>query len=214
MNVQIIVDNKNSWIISYAQKLNIKLLSDGHVSELIHDHNEIKTGDVLFLLSCEKILSKELMSLHKHNLVIHESDLPKGKGWSPVTWQILEGQKIIPVTLFEAVEGVDAGPIYLQENIEFNGLELIDEIRFKQGEKTIELAYNFVKNYRGIKSKSQEGESTFYKRRRPEDSRIDIEKSVREQFNLLRVCDNERYPAFFEIDGQRFILKIFKEGKK
>ncbi len=73
------------------------------------------------------------MKFNKHNLVIHESDLPKGKGWSPVTWQVLEGKDVIPITLFEAAKNVDAGDIYLQEFIHLDGSELLEEIKHKQG---------------------------------------------------------------------------------
>ena len=50
-----------------------------------------------------------ILALHKNNLVIHASDLPQGKGWSPMPWQIAEGRNDIVFTLFEAVAGVDAG---------------------------------------------------------------------------------------------------------
>jgi methionyl-tRNA formyltransferase len=151
------------------------------------------------------------MSLHKHNLVIHESDLPRGKGWSPLTWQVLEGKESIPITLFEASEKVDAGQIYLQENIKLDGCELVDDLRRKQGEATISVALKFVDNYATVTGKPQKGEETFYKRRGPSDSRLDLDKTIREQFNLLRVCDNERYPAYFEYGGKKYILKIFRE---
>ena len=52
---------------------------------------DLVAGDICILLSCE-LLDKEQLALHKHNLVVHESDLPKGQGWSPMTWQILEGK--------------------------------------------------------------------------------------------------------------------------
>ena len=40
------------------------------------------------------------------------------------------------------------------------------------------------------------------------DSRLDPDDTIAQQFNLLRVVDNERYPAFFELLGRRYILKI------
>jgi len=40
------------------------------------------------------------------------------------------------------------------------------------------------------------------------DSRLDIDRSIKEQFNLLRVVGNEEYPAFFEINGHKYLLKI------
>jgi len=45
------------------------------------------------------------------NLVVHESDLPRGKGFAPVKWQILDGKKEIPVCLLETTEQVDSGDI-------------------------------------------------------------------------------------------------------
>jgi len=50
-----------------------------------------------------------------------------------------------------------------------------------------------------------------YPKRIPENSRLDIDKSIREQFNMLRVSDNERYPLFFSHMGHEYILKVFKK---
>ena len=87
MKIQILVDNPNSWIISYTNELiNTIKLKFGYSPVLLHDHKEVVAGELLFLLSCEKIF--KALHLNKHNLVVHESDLPKGKGWSPVTWRI------------------------------------------------------------------------------------------------------------------------------
>ena len=209
MKIQILVDNRNSWIIPYAEKLCTELSELGYSSLLIYDHDDVTEGDILCLLGCEKIFSR--LDLNKNNLVVHESDLPKGKGWSPLTWQILVGENKIPVTLFEAVKGVDAGDIYLQKHIKLSGKELLQEIKHLQGLITIDLILSFIKEYPNNKKSKQKGKSSFYKRRTLEDSELDIDKSIREQFNLLRVCDNERYPAFFIIDGNKFILKTYKE---
>ncbi|MDR2645775.1 MAG: hypothetical protein LBC04_01160 [Holosporaceae bacterium] len=85
------------------------------------------------------MIGREYLALHKHNIVVHESLLPYGKGWSPVTWQILEGKGIIPFVLFEAVEEMDAGVVYIRDEIHLDGTELVEEIREKQGNKTIEM---------------------------------------------------------------------------
>mgnify|MGYP000489318743 CR=1 FL=1 len=160
-----------------------------------------------------KIISKEKLSYHKNNIVIHPSALPKGKGCSPLTWQILEGRNKIPITLFEATEKVDSGDIYLQDYLYFQGNELLDELKKQQGEKTIKMVLHFIKQYPKIKKRKQKGKSTYYPRRKPEDSKLDINKTIKEQFNLLRVVDNERYPAFFRYRGRKYILKIYKNGK-
>lgn len=208
MKVQILVDNPNSWIIPYADEL-VELLKGRDIeSSLHHTAEEITSGDILCLLSCEKLFKS--LNLNKYNLVIHESDLPKGKGWSPVSWQVLEGKTRIPVTLFEAAEGVDSGDIYTQEFIELTGTELWTEIKHQQGVISQKLILNFVDSFPEISAVPQKGESTFYPKRTAKDSELDVNQSIKNQFNLLRVCDNERYPAFFKMNGEKFIIKIYK----
>jgi len=209
MKIQILVDNPLSWILPYAKELNSKL-SSAHEVKLIHRHDDVEKGDVLCLLACEKIFKN--LKLNKNNLVVHESALPKGKGWSPVTWQLLEGEGRIPVSLIEASSSIDSGDIYNQIFINLDGSELLQEIKHQQGLATEKLILSFINSYPKIIGIPQKGESTFYLRRGPEDSNLDMTKSLDEQFNLLRVCDNERYPAYFIKDNQKYIVKIYKEG--
>jgi len=53
------------------------------------------------------------------------------------------------------------------------------------------------------------GEPTYYPRHRPKDSELDPDKTLRQQFNLFQVVDNDNYPAYFSHNGQEFLLKIF-----
>lgn len=144
---------------------------------------------------------------HGHNLVVHESALPHGQGWSPMTWQILEGASGITVTLFEATAELDAGPIYLQEQIALQGHELVDEWRSMQAKATLELCLAWFDGYQRIvvAAKPQVGVASHYRRRKPADSQLDPESSLAEQFNLLRVADNQRYPARFQWHGRSII---------
>lgn len=209
MKVQILIDNVNSWIVPYAQQLNKKLKALNIDSRLLHHSEDVEKGDILCLLSCEKIFKD--LALNQYNLVVHESALPHGKGWSPMTWQILEGKNEIPVTLFEAHEKVDSGVIYAQKHVKFDGTELIDEIRKKQALITEELILAFIAQFPNNEGVAQAGKSHHYPQRKPDDSQLDISKSLREQINLLRVCDNTRYPAYFEYNNQKYILKIYKD---
>jgi len=52
-----------------------------------------------------------------------------------------------------------------------------------------------------------------YRRRRPADSRLDPDRTLAEQFELLRVVDNDRYPAFFEWRGRCYEVKINQQKK-
>jgi methionyl-tRNA formyltransferase len=207
------VDNPRSWILSFVQTLIQELKERRHVVHFYQQHNDVGSGDILFILSCDCIVSTTVLQKHSHNIVIHPSDLPHGRGFSPLTWQIIEGKSDIPITLFEAVEKVDAGPIYFKDIMRFEGHELNDELKAAQGKKTIELALRFVDAYPHVTSQEQTGQGSWYARRRRKDSEIDVNKTLAEQFNLLRVVDNERYPAFFVRNGSTYVIKIFKEDR-
>ena len=208
MRLQILCDNSSSWIIPYLRAYVEIKTEQGLDCRFCQTHNDVSEGDVLVLLSCEKLFKG--LHLNKYNLVVHESLLPEGKGWSPLTWQILEGKSEIPVTLFEAEERVDSGLIYGLEYIRLEGHELINEIRSLQAASTFSLLDKFIADYPNNLGVKQTGNSTFYPRRTAQDSELKINSTLKEQFNLLRVCDNERYPAFFIVERIKYYLKIEK----
>lgn len=207
-----ILSDQTSWMNDHIQEMFFDWLSAGHRVLWVHDKRDLTLGDFCFYLSCSQIIPIEVLSQFRHNLVVHESDLPRGRGWSPLTWQILEGKNKIPVTLFEAEEKVDSGSIYAQAWIEFEGHELVDELREAQAKKTIELCKRFIDDYPRILSESleQAGDSSYYPRRRPSDSLVSPDKTVSELFGLLRVADPERYPCFFRMRNHTYKINLEK----
>lgn len=210
LKITLLADDPHSWIQPFVKNFAKTLKKLGHQVKCITSHVKLARGDIAFFLGCTQIVPKNLLALHNHNLVVHESALPKGKGWSPLTWQILEGKNEIPITLFEATDQIDAGVIYAQNIMHFNGSELVNELREVQGEHTIRLCLEFVKAYPHSKFRRQKGKETFYSKRTPKDSEIDPKKSITQIFNQLRVCDNKKYPAFFILNNQKYVLKIEK----
>lgn len=205
-----ILSDQTSWLNDWLPEMIIYWLNAGHRVLWTHQVDDLQSADFCFYLSFSKIVPKNIRTMFKNNLVVHESDLPQGKGWSPLTWQILESKNKISVTMIEADDKVDSGVIYAQEWIQFEGHELIDELRCKQALATINLCKMFVDKYPFIAEHPNEqlGTESFYPKRRPEDSLLDVNSSLANQFNLLRIVDNQRYPAFFELNGKRYILRI------
>ena len=209
--ITLLMDNPTSWFVPYAQELGRQLRERGHEVTVIDDPQKLPRGDIAFFLSCEQMIKRDVRERNAHNIVIHASALPHGKGWSPTTWQILEGKNEIPLTLFEAVDKTDAGDIYDTASITLEGHELIDEVRRKEGEAIIALALRFVDAYPSATGRAQAGDESFYPKRAPKDSALDPNKTIVELFDQLRVADNERYPAFFTHRGHTYVLKIFKK---
>ena len=205
-----LLSDRGSWLNPYLPDLIYSLWQRGHAVRWIHSPADLVAGDVCLLLSCSRLLKDEQLEMHKHNLVVHESALPHGQGWSPMTWQILEGISCIPVTLMEAITDLDSGPIYLQDQIDLQGHELVDEWRDLQAQKTLELCLFWIDRYQEVVSAAQpqHGDSSYFPRRKPVDSQLNPNRSLVDQFNLLRVVDNHAYPAFFYWRGRKYKLQI------
>ena len=183
----------------------------GHIIDLVFDKSELVGGNILFLVSCGQMIRDTERAKYNATLVLHASDLPRGRGWSPHVWSILDGAKQITVSLLEAAEPLDSGPIWLKTTFALEGHELLDEINSKLFEAELHLMSEAVESFGHIKPYHQVGDPCEYmKKRTPEDSRIDPNKSIAEQFNLLRIVDFHRYPAFFEYQGIKYLIKIEK----
>ena len=210
MNITIITDNKESWFIPYGKTLQESLLNDGHNVFYVYDKKDIKKTDICFILSCTKIIENEYLILNNRNIVVHASDLPLGKGFSPLQWQILEGKNTIPITLFEVDSKVDNGPYYFKDNLLLEGTELYKEIRHKLAVKIMEMVLKYVKNIDNFHPITQVGQETFYGRRTIKDDELDIEKTIKEQFNHFRIADNDNFPLYFMYKNKKYILKVYE----
>ncbi|OGF14606.1 hypothetical protein A3I35_01875 [Candidatus Falkowbacteria bacterium RIFCSPLOWO2_02_FULL_45_15] len=212
MKINIVMDNKNNWYYGRVAEIMKKIKSLGHGCKLYQNQKQVPpNSDVTFYLGHEGYVTKQNRQKSKYNIVAHASDLPKGKGMSPATWQILDGKVKIPVTLFEMADKIDAGDYYLKDSFKLDGTELIIEWQDKLGACVDKMIIKFLKNIKNLKPIKQTGHSSVYPWRHPEDSELDINKAIKQQFNLLRVVDNEKYPAFFKYKNNRYIIKIYKE---
>lgn len=185
--------------------------SDQHDIDLVEDSGSLHGGDILFLISCTEIMGRDTISRYKASLVIHESDLPKGRGWSPLAWQILEGRNVITISLLEAAEKVDSGSVWATRVLQLEGHELLDEINAKLFPIKLELMNYAMANFGEVTPVTQcSVKPTYYRKRMPEDSRIDAFRSIAQQFDLLRIADSNRYPAFFDFRGFQYKITLTK----
>lgn len=179
-------------------------------ARITDDISTLDGGDLLLLVSCTQKIGAEIREKYRSVFVIHESALPEGRGWSPLAWQILEGRRKFTVSLIEATEQIDAGGVIGRMGFELAGHELSDEINDVRDTVRQDLM-SFALSKIGEKGAPQEGVVTHYARRTGADSRIDPERSIAEQFDLLRICE-PRFPAFFELRGHRYELEVRKSA--
>lgn len=187
--------------------------------ELVASADKLRaSGDFLFLISCGELIPATVRSRFTHTLVLHASDLPEGRGWSPHIWQLIAGANYITLSLLEAEDAVDTGRIWAKKRIDIASHELCDEINAKLFAAEIELMDTAIKNHGRITPQPQialqneSAKANHYRLRTPQDSQLDVNASLASQFDLLRVCDPERFPAFFEHNGAKYTVKIEKVG--
>ncbi len=208
--VTVLVDNP-SWVLPFAERFVAMCLEGGDEARLARSYDEMLDEGAAFLIGCTRITPRDVLARNHRNLVVHASDLPRGRGHSPLAWQIEEGRSTIPICLFDAAPELDTGPVIYRDTIELSGHELIHELHTALGHKTIELCRRFLAETTPPAGEPQHGEPTYYPRRSNDNNRLDPDRTIVEQFDKLRVCDNDRFPAHFELRGHRYRVRVEKE---
>jgi methionyl-tRNA formyltransferase len=185
----------------------------GHRVRVLRRLASARGGDALVLAACHEIARPAVRSRYGRTYVTHASDLPEGRGWSPLVWTVLEGKTSLVLSLIEATDPVDSGRVFAKFRCRLAGADLWQDLNAKLAGLLIR-CLNHIVDHPGSRPKVQRGRQTWYRRRTPADSRLDARRSLASQFDLLRVCDPERFPAFFDFRGQRFELIVRKAGQR
>lgn len=132
---------------------------------------------------------------------IHTSNLPDGKGGSPIQNQICDKIKFTKVNALRMSDtGLDAGPIYNHKKISLQGS--LNDIWMTITYAALDLINDIIDN--NIKAIQQpEGEFVTYKRRK--DNEIPFDKEdIEGVYDFIRMLDNKDYPnPFVKIGNYR-----------
>ena len=126
-----------------------------------------------------------------------------------ISFFVFENGRNISFPEFTFLNFVIDAPI--SGEISKNNLSLSNEINEKIFPAKLELLDFAIKNINLVnKIIQKEIDEPYFTRRTPKDSEIDVNKSISEQFNLLRIADNERYPCFFKYKGHNYKISLTK----
>ncbi len=144
-------------------------------------------------------------------LGLHASLLPKYRGFAPLVWQIINGEKESGITLFYFDAGMDAGDIVGQKRFKIKEKDTINDVLSKANCSSIELIDTFlplIMNDTHHRKKQDHKKASYCSRRRPEDGHINWHLSNKEIHNFIR-AQTHPYPGAFSIykDKKIFILK-------
>lgn len=211
MKIAILCTDPGHPVMEPLRQWQAEMTRRGHVVALHADKHALTGGDILFLVSCSQLIKPAERAAFRAVLVLHASDLPRGRGWSPHVWAVVGGARTITLCLLEARDPVDSGDIWLRTEFVLEGHELLPEINAKLFAHELALMSQAVEQFDSIRPVPQSGEPGPYLRKRtPADSELDPHRTIAEQFDLLRVVDNTRYPAYIHFRGHKYLLKIEK----
>lgn len=216
MKIDVLISSESHPIFPSLRAWTEGRRASGDDVRLICDLGRCEAGrDLLFLISYGQIVKPDICAKYQKVLVAHASDLPRGRGMSPHIWQVIEGCREITVSLLEAEANADTGAIWAKRKFEVQPADLWDEVNDKLFAAEMELMTFAVDNFGRIVPTPQDPHiaPSYYRRRMPQDSRLDPDRSIAKQFDLLRICDPDRFPAFFDLHGCTYTLRIEKAGK-
>jgi methionyl-tRNA formyltransferase len=123
----------------------------------------------------------------------HMTDLPYGRGGSPLQNLILEGRDETVLTAIRMNDELDAGPIYLKRRLPLHGSA--EAVYARAGRLAAQMIE--VIDASEIQPLAQEGEPSYFRRRRPEQSEIPLGLSLPAVHDFIRMLDVPGYPHAF-----------------
>ena len=214
----ILVSEKN-WNKNLLENLSSR--KDNSKWVLINNKKDFKieninsiNPDKIFIPHWSYIISDEIYEKHEC-IVFHMTDLPFGRGGSPLQNLIILKKEKTKISALKVVKELDAGPIYLKKDLNLYGTA--EEI-FIRSNSIIELMIIELID-KNLEPKEQKGDVVHFKRRKPNDSNLIDLKDLNGIYNHIRMLDADGYPkAFienncFKFEFSRAVLKTNGEIK-
>tara|TARA_X000000950_G_C13843940_1_gene631472 strand:- start:793 stop:1476 length:684 start_codon:yes stop_codon:yes gene_type:complete len=169
-------------------------------SEFRHEVLEKLNIGKIFIPHWSYIIPKDIYEKYEC-IVFHMTDLPFGRGGSPLQNLIVRGFTETKISAIKVEEGLDTGPIYLKRKLTLEGTA--EEIFIRSSHIIYKMILIILENQ--ITPISQIGNPVIFKRRKKEDSNIIELKEINRLFDYIRMLDCDGYPkAFIENDDVKF----------
>ena len=142
-------------------------------------------------------------------VLFHMTDLPFGRGGSPLQNLIACGFTETKVSAFRCTEGLDEGPVYLKEPLSLDGTA--QEI-YQRASAVIERMILSILTD-APESRPQVGNPVIFERRRPEEGSIARLDDLDRVYDWIRMLDADGYPpAFVDIGSLRLEFRCAKRS--
>lgn len=172
--------------IGEPEALDPRALSDSNVETIFFPHWSWKIPPVVYE--------------HFECIIFHMTDVPFGRGGSPLQNLIVRGFTETQISALRCVEELDAGPVYLKRPLSLGGTA--EEILLR-ADRIIEDMIVEILQSRPEPS-PQMGEPTHFSRRKPEDGDISPTADLQRVHDTIRMLDADGYPpAYIDVGDLR-----------
>lgn len=163
--------------------------------------------DKIFIIHWSKIISEKIFSSFEC-VLFHMTDLPFGRGGSPLQNLIVRGYKKTKISAIKVIKEIDAGPVYLKKELKLDGSAYEIFLR------STEIMYKMIQIIidKELVPKDQVGMITKFKRLNPNQSNIQNLKELEKIYDHIRMLDCPGYPKAF-IDNEYFKFEFSKSKK-
>lgn len=131
-------------------------------------------------------------------IVFHMTDLPYGRGGSPLQNLIVRGLTATKLSALRVEAGLDTGPVYLKMDLSLSGTA--EEIFVRANKLVGKMIVEIIQN--NLQPVPQEGNPVIFKRRKPEQSDMSGLEKLEEIFDYIRMLDADGYPHAYIEKGE------------
>jgi len=185
----------NIRLISTKEEFNLDIL------------NQIKP-DKIFIPHWSYIIPEEIYSTYEC-IVFHMTDLPYGRGGSPLQNLIVRKHKETQISALKVDKGIDTGDIYLKSELSLLGTA--EEIFIRANKQIEKMIIQIIQEK--LMPYPQEGNPVLFVRRKPEDSNIENLQNIDDIFDYIRMLDAEGYPKAY-LEFNNFKLEFSRASLK
>jgi methionyl-tRNA formyltransferase len=161
-------------------------------ARLTADHLSALRPRYVFLLHWSWKVPKEVFEAYEC-VAFHMTDLPYGRGGSPLQNLILRGHRQTTLSAFRVVEEIDAGPVYVKVPLSLQGTA---EDIYRRASRLAADLIGTILQLHPIPS-PQQGEVVTFRRREPSDSRLPEYATAEQLYDFIRMLDADGYPRAF-----------------
>lgn len=156
--------------------------------------------DRVFIPHWSYIIPREIFETFEC-IVFHMTDLPYGRGGSPLQNLIARGHWDTKISAIRVDEGIDIGKLYLKAPLSLLGTA--QEIFLRSGVIIGSMIITIIEE--DPQPVAQQGEAVNFRRRKLNDGDISGLVEIEKVFDFIRMLDCEGYPpAFLETEKFKF----------